>query len=324
MQTSVNSLLEYIHPIIEKCRKLWNSSMYFRVISIVSGSFAASLIARNIYIRGERKYLGLPPGVIGNLPFIGSALAMLDPVWLTNICKQYGGITTICVGSLNCILINNPYLAKQYYLNPRSNDQVSWFVNDIGFAFSNGKSWSDRRRIIYSNLMSTMKASYVEDVTKEFIKTKLFPIFDLDILRNKTTNIKPLFRPIGFNIILQSCFGTELSTLNDPFWIEYDKQQTEINSKYEIIELLATLFGNNKFGKMIQRMITGSDYYNQFEELLNIIDNYTQKMKNISTNNKYNDDVKLFNDYISDYMSNNSNKFTRKHLLGDMMIMFFA
>ena len=172
MEATLDTLLKYINPVIESSKKLWKSSKYFRIISIISGSLTAALLTRNIFIKVQRKYYNLPPGHYG-LPLIGSGLAIINPKWLTNIIKS-GPVYSTLVGTVNCVLINDPDLAKKHYSNPKTLNFPPMFANDMMFLFANGKAWSERRKIIYANLMSTMKASYVENATKKFIKTKVF------------------------------------------------------------------------------------------------------------------------------------------------------
>eukprot|EP01084_Bolivina_argentea_P053481 98190_1 len=153
METTLSMLFEYIQPLIEKSRNLWKSSKYFRIITIVSGSLTASLLVRNIYVTAHRKYLGLPPGELG-IPFIGDLILIEKTSHLSAIMKYPA--RSMIMGNYNVILINNPYLAKKYYSNPRTVDLPSSFITNCGFAFINGKPWAERRRIISSNLMSTM------------------------------------------------------------------------------------------------------------------------------------------------------------------------
>merc|ERR1719283_639345 len=84
-----------------------------------------------------------------------------------------------------------------------------------------GKPWFDRRRIIQSNLMSTMKGEFVERATTGFIASNVLPLIDRDIEDGKATEIKPLLMPIGFNIVLQACYGKTLQSLDDDLWSEW-------------------------------------------------------------------------------------------------------
>merc|ERR1719297_156193 len=102
---------------------------------------------------------------------------------------------------------------KQIYSDPRVVDLPSFFPNADAFLFQNGREWSDRRRIIFANLMSTMKAKFVEDSTKRFIKNKVFTVFDEKNRQNEKISATELLRPLGFNIVLHACFGQELATL---------------------------------------------------------------------------------------------------------------
>ena len=145
-----------------------------------------------------------------------------------------------------------------------------------------------------------MKASYVEDATKRFIKTKVFNIFDKDIKNNKITDVKSLFRPIGFNIVLQACFGKELKTLSDPFWIKWNEYLSETNSKAVINAPLQLILGNTDFGDSLQKLLTGTSFKMQIDDLINMLDDYAtnNNQANIINAKEKDKDIKLFNDYV--------------------------
>ena len=202
--------------------KLCNKSKFFRIISLVTGSFAAGYSFRNLYIWSYRKIHCLPTGSYG-FPLLGNGTSIFDPAWLK--AQGNGGVvSSYMMGPAYGILINEPNLATK--LPPTANN--TFVFNEetakLSFAAANGKMWKDRRRMIYAKLMSTMKASYVEKATKKLIKTKVFPAFNKAAKDNQPTQMRPLFRPIGFNIVCQACFGKELQSLQDPFWLTFDKK----------------------------------------------------------------------------------------------------
>merc|ERR1719410_1393663 len=134
---------------------------------------------------------------------------------------------------------------KQIYAKPGTVDLPRSIIPsgvDI-FAFQNGKAWSDRRKIIFANLMSTMKAKFVENATKKFIQNKVFTVFDEKIDKNEKIGVKELMRPLGFNIILQACFGQELKTLDDPFWVKYNDLLRKMGKNQQITGIISVLCG---------------------------------------------------------------------------------
>eukprot|EP01083_Nonionella_stella_P040918 110958_1 len=300
METTFNTIMQHIQTFQESTGELWNESQYFRIVSLVTGSLAATLTMRNIYIRMYRKYHKMPHGPVGAIPFLGQSWDILYPPRLVEFSTTYGALTSFIMGPYHGILINDPRLAKQLYSDPRTVDIPSSFAADVGFAFQNGKPWSERRRIIYSNLMTTMKASYVENATKQFVQTKVFPVFDADIKRNESTTVKPLFRPIGFNIVLQACFGKVLSSLDDEYWVKYNKQSALNNKNAEVQMSIAMLLGMGPMSAMIQKMLTGDDFMNGFGKLIDIIDDFTKNQ----SRDIQDDGVKLFNDYVENYVNN--------------------
>ena len=104
----------------------------------------------------------------------------------------------------------------------------------------------------------------LEKWAKSFIMNKLFKTLDNKISNeNGIINMKKLFRPIGFNLVLQACFGKELlDTLNDPFWIEWEKL-SEKSSKDVIAQVMITLlFGkNNLLSNYLRKAVSGSSNF---------------------------------------------------------------
>merc|ERR550532_3973069 len=131
------------------------------------------------------------------------------------------------------------------------------FDNDLNFIQSSGKAWSDRRRIIQSNLMSTMKGEFVENATKRFMSSKVFPVLDRDIADGKATEFKPLLQPMRFNIVLQATYGKELKSLDGGLWAKWDAMNAEImhNRRLTIIPTMVLGFFS-KISIAIQRMST--------------------------------------------------------------------
>eukprot|EP01083_Nonionella_stella_P060528 158037_1 len=322
METTLNGIMEHFQKFRESASKLWDQSQYLRIVSLVTGSLAATLTMRNIYIRMYRKYYKMPHGPIGVIPFLGQSWDILYPQRLVQFATTYGALTSFLMGPYHGILINDPHLAKQLYSDPRTVDIPSMFLLDAGgFALQNGKPWSQRRRIIYSNLMTTMNASYVENATKQFLKTKVFPVFDADIKRNAPTTVKPLFRPIGFNMVLQACFGKVLSSLDDEYWVKYNNQSAHNNKNAELQMSIVMLLGMGPMSAMIQKLLTGDDLMNGFGQLIDIIDDFTKNQ----SRDIQDDGVKLFNDYVENYVNNkDGSKWTRRQLLSDMATMFFG
>ena len=94
-------------------------------------------------------------------------------------------------------------------------------------------------------------------------------------------------------------------------------------------------FGDGMFGTWIMNKVTGGNLERDFLEIIDIIDEFSKNKKNdVVLDYKQEDDdddnaenVKLFDDYVEDYINNqdgDGDKYTRRDLLGDMMIMFAA
>ena len=115
-----------------------------------------------------------------------------------NFFNKYGPIVHLTMGPGPGIALNNSNLIKKIYQDPRTTDINKAFAGttDIMFISTNGKEWETRRRTVYANLMSTLKASFVEDATKNFIKNKVFPVFNEKIKSNSAIKTKPLLLSI--------------------------------------------------------------------------------------------------------------------------------
>eukprot|EP00484_Ammonia_sp_Unknown_P000530 CAMPEP_0197022912 /NCGR_PEP_ID=MMETSP1384-20130603/3712_1 /TAXON_ID=29189 /ORGANISM="Ammonia sp." /LENGTH=452 /DNA_ID=CAMNT_0042451033 /DNA_START=49 /DNA_END=1404 /DNA_ORIENTATION=- len=334
MEASLQTLVEHYRKIRKEVSRLWATSTYFRVVSIVSGSLTAALTSRYLYIQLYRKRNRYPSGPMG-LPLIGNAMNIFDVNWLKRM-GHYGNVVSFMMTRDHALLINEPHIARHVYLDRRSLNLPEQFVTDemaaLGFAAANGAMWKERRQIISSNLMTTMTGSYVEVATNKFIQSKVFPVFDQAAESSTSCKMKPLFRPIGFNIVLQACFGKELSSLNDPVWLKFDAQQSANNSRAEMQNIIGFAFGENRMSRYLQKLLTGDSLLNGFNSLIDLIDEFSKdKDKNVALGANEDEDggenskqAPLFEEFIEEYVSRSDGKWTRRHLLGDMMLMFFA
>ena len=185
--------MDSIRPYAEKLSKLYKTNKYFRIISITTVSLSGLWLARNAYLKLWRKAKGLPNGPYG-IPILGNAIDFLDVFWLVSL-KKYGPVVHLTMGpTVSILTLNDSNLIKKIYKDPRTTDVSEAFSGntDVMFISTNGKEWETRRRIVYANLMSTLKASFVEEAAKNFIKNKVFPVFNAKIKSNESIKVKPL------------------------------------------------------------------------------------------------------------------------------------
>ena len=170
--------------------------------------------------------------------------------------------------------------------------------------------------------MSTMKAKYVEIATKQFIASAVFTEFDRDIADGKVTDLKKLLSPIGFNIVLKACFGKKLNSIDDPLWTEWDRKISANNKSAEIQIPIAFAFGfESPISLWLQRLRTNGDIISNFASMIEFVATF-ENAKDIEVEKDEN--VRLFNDFVDDYVNSEHGKYTKKHLLGDMVSMFTA
>merc|ERR1719433_801201 len=246
------------------------------------------------------------------MPYI-SALKQFDKKWLCTVPEQYGSVTDI--GGI--IVVNDPVLAKKLHDDPRAMNHShgdTSIAKMTGFV-QNGKPWSDRRRIIQSNLMSTMKGEFVERATTGFIASNVLPLIDRDIEDGKATEIKPLLMPIGFNIVLQACYGKTLQSLDDPLWKERQRmidEQTAALPKW-MLAFAISMSIDSKLSIALQKWFAGMDYFTSMRRKVDFVGKL-ESAKDVDV--EKDDDVRLFRDFIDDYIKMENGKYTKKGVAG--------
>ena len=176
--------------------------------------------------------------------------------------------------------------------------------------------------MIQSNLMSTMKSEFVETATKRFISSKVFPVFDRDIADGKATEFKPLLQPMGFNIVLQASYGKELESLDGGLWAKWDTMNAEVMHNRLVTFIPIMVFGpTSKISIAFQRMLTGSDWISDRDRQID----FAETLENAKDVDVEKDEhVRLYSDFLDDYLKMENGSYTKRHLHGDMMLMFAA
>ena len=169
--------------------------------------------------------------------------------------------------------------------------------------------------------MSTMKGEFVEKATMRFFASVVAPVVDQDIANGKATDLGPLLKPIGFNTVLQSSYGTELESLDGGLWAEW-KRVAEKAGKIKMTQLLITLLlGLGPFSLSIQRMLTGSDLIALSQEQRDVVRKFGSAK---AVDAAKDENVRLFSDFVEDYVKMDNGKYTRTQLQNDMMTMIIA
>ena len=167
-----------------------------------------------------------------------------------------------------------------------------------------------------------MKGEFVENATKRFISSKVFPVLDRDIADGKATEFKPLLQPMGFNIVLQASYGKEVQSLDGGLWAKWDAMNSEImyNSRLTIIPGMVLGF-TSKIGIAVQRMLTGSDLLSDRDRVID----FAETLENAKDVDVEKDEhVRLYSDFLDDYLKMENGSYTKRHLQGDMIMMFGA
>ena len=125
---------------------------------------------------------------------------------------------------------------------------------------------------------------------------------------------------------LHACFGKELESLKDPFWLEFDATASRIG-EYQAVKILITNVcgGDNKYSDAMMKMLGTLSTPQIFAKLGQITEKFaTDKKNNVRQEDLQNENIKLFNDYIEDYTASSDGKYGKKQLLADMGAMFFG
>ena len=170
--------------------------------------------------------------------------------------------------------------------------------------------------------MSTMKGEFVENATKRFISSKVFPVFDRDIADGKATEFKPLLRPMGFNVVLQATYGKELESLDDELYAKYDAIIGE-NARVVPIHtiLLLALGSHSKISIALQRMLTGTDFAAERDRDIDFAESL-EDAKDVDV--EKDEHVRLYSDFVDDYVKMENGRYSKRDLQHDMLLCFAA
>ena len=233
------------------------------------------------------------------------------------------------MGTDTTVIVADPNIARRLYTMKDMTDMILNMSDDI-FSSSNGEQWSVRRRYIYANLMTIMNSNFVENSTKKLIINKLFPIFD-DKARNNSdiANAKEYFRQFGFNVVLNACFGKELSGFNDPFFNEFNVLNNNfLQAQTKQLQFDLTFGYDNKLWRnIICPSVFGDHWTTSLDKLAQLIERYANDKNNaIKTDNN----ATIFTDFIKNYENTKEYpkhkhlNISKKKLYSDMTVMIFA
>ena len=126
-----------------------------------------------------------------------------------------------------------------------------------------------------------------------------------------------------FNIVLQACYGKELESLDDDLWSEW-KQIVRENAAALPAHFLAMILTGSIDGGLsgaVQKLLTGSTVTGLWRRKINFVEKF-ESAKDVEA--EKDNDVRLFSDFIDDYVKMENGKYTKKDLQADMMMMFSA
>ncbi|KAF2074005.1 hypothetical protein CYY_004681 [Polysphondylium violaceum] len=124
----------------------------------------------------SREYVNLPPGPTP-LPLLGNLLSLVKDshISISKLAKKYGGAMTLYLGNVRTIVISDPNLIKQVFVN-QSQDSTNRFIletakiigNGKNILFSNGDYWKQYRLVLSRSFMRLKTHSIMTDkINKE-------------------------------------------------------------------------------------------------------------------------------------------------------------
>ena len=126
-----------------------------------------------------------------------------------------------------------------------------------------------------------------------------------------------------FNIVLQACYGKELESLDDDLWSEWKQivRETTAAQPGQTMAIILTGSMDSELSVAVQKMFTGSTMTGMFRRKIDFVEKF-ESAKDVEA--EKDDDVRLFSDFIEDYVKMENGKYTKKELQADMMMMFSA
>ena len=124
---------------------------------------------------------------------------------------------------------------------------------------------------------------------------------------------------------LHACFGQELKSLQDPFWLNFDGELNRWSSELTLQRFITfTCGGENKLSRFVMRTLGVRTIDQVFDTLGDLTEKFAMDKQNNVKRDVKDENIKLFNDFIEEYTSSSDGKYAKKQLLLDMTTMFFA
>ena len=121
--------------------------------------------------------------------------------------------------------------------------------------------------------------------------------------------------------MLQACYGKELESLDDDLWSEWKQIVRENTAALpgQAIAMILTGSMDSKLGVAVQKMLNGSTVTELWRRKIDFVEKF-ESAKDVEA--EKDDDVRLFSDFIDDYVKMENGKYTKKKLQADMMFLF--
>merc|ERR1719384_135092 len=128
---------------------------------------------------------------------------------------------------------------------------------------------------------------------------------------------------MGFNIVFQASYGKELESLNSGLWAKWEAMRSDSQRHALVTLIVVTALGmRNRISIAVQRMLTGSDSVSDFNRVIDFVN--TLEDNAIDVDVEKDEHVRLFSDFVDEYLEMENGRYSKKDLHGDMMTMFGA
>ena len=216
------------------------------------------------------------------------------------ILPRFGQIVSYPTVMQQVMLINDPEIARKIYSNPDTLNRFEPFLESVSntITFLNGDIWAKRRKNIHTHLISTINSRQVTKGSITFLKNVIFPYLDKHKMIN---DIRPILRPLTFNLVLYACVGKHIQSLDDQFFIKFDDLATKFWKNFRTRIFTSFLIGNGilynlifkrlfnltKLGENIRKDMVKLTIFTQQEVLQYFENNENEKNKEMIAKKRF-------------------------------------
>lgn len=121
-------------------------------------------------------------------------------------------------------------------------------------------------------------------------------------------------------MVLQACYGKELESLDGGLWAKWLALEEEKNRKVIYFFPIIFMLGiSNVISNAVQNLLMGANVMSIFEPQIDFVEALEDAQ---DVHIEKDEHVRLFNDFLDDYVKMENGRYTKRDLQRDMMAMF--